>query len=249
MAAGYGMAPEGQSGYDWYDMLAQFKAFKEKYGRNPKSCSSEKNGVSPEEKRLYYWMYNQSRLILKGSMSKEHFEAIVASGVEIPNMGNYMNGGKVSAEDQIWFQAFDEFKTDYQKGSLKFKTLYWGNEQIQILKDGNMSDWRRIKLRGIGISADSETLTITSKNEFRRGKESIDIWEKNALAYLDFLVENGFKPRTKTFLCTPSKEELHLSQWRAYERKAMREGNRSALQIEALALLGIILPKNYTVAA
>ena len=246
MAAGYGMAAEGHKNYDWYDMLASFKAFKEKNGRNPRAGYKSPK----EEQRLYYWMYNQSRLILKGGMSREHYDAIVASGVEIPNMGNYCKGGKVSVEDRIWFKSFDVFKEAYWKGCLKFDTLYWGNEQIQILKKGEMPDWRRIKLRGIGITAESEPLSTSSKNEFKRGnKECIDIWYKNALDYLDFLLQNNRKPRTKTPLCNPPKNEIHLSGWRNYEVKAMREGKRSALQIEALALLGIVLPKKYISAA
>lgn len=249
MAAGYGMAPEGHNNYDWYDMLAQYKKFKETYGRNPKSC-----GAPQEETRLYYWMYNQSRLILKGHMSKEHFQAIVDSGVDIPNMGNYLNGGKVSAEDQEWFQDFDIFRRDLRKRSFSEETLKWGHDQLKILRSGNMPPWRERKFKNIGITA--QTLCFTCYEfEIRNLKRShidynIDIWQKHALDYLDFTVKHG-APRHNAgrvvggYISADPIKEKKLYAWREREVKAIKDGNRTELQIKALLMLGIE-PKNRT---
>ena len=77
----YGMAPE--SDYSWYAMLDQFMEIKACTGMNPRS-----HGGSKEETRLYYWMYNQTRLILNGNMSAKHYMALVRAGADIPNRGN-----------------------------------------------------------------------------------------------------------------------------------------------------------------
>ncbi len=241
MAAGYGMAKEVKEGkeYDWYHMLKQFKDFKDKYGRNPRSMISKRKETLEIEPRLYQWMCNTSRLILTGGISKEHLDAIIASGVELPNVGNILNGSKVSDEDQKWFVSFNEFKEDYRKGTLSFDTLYWGNTQIQRLRKGEATPWQEKKLLRIGIKPSTEFLTLTSVSTYRLTRsDDLKIWCDNAYRYLDFITTYG-NPKSSG---NRSDEELAMYYWRLREMAEMKKGNRTKVQVDILIQLNVIPP-------
>ncbi len=115
----YGRAPEG---YDWYDMLRQYKEYKETNKRNPRS-----SGGSPEEARLYYWMYNQTRLIKNGHMSDEHLEALLDAGVDIPNKGNVVDN-------------YTRKVVSFKQGDKNLSG--WVSVQAKLYSEGQLSGWR-----------------------------------------------------------------------------------------------------------
>ncbi len=123
----YGRAAEED--YDWYDMLGQYMEVKAKYKRNPK-CS----GGGEKEKRLYYWMYNQTRLIKEGHMSKEHMIALVKAGVDIPNKGNLY---------EKYVKSVQKFRNLTLEGFTLNKRMYnWALIQARDYNEHNMAQWK-----------------------------------------------------------------------------------------------------------
>lgn len=149
--ARYGMAPEG---YDWYEMLRQYKAFKDAFKRNPKS-----SGASSEEVRLYYWMYNQTRLIKNGHMSDEHMSALIKAGVDIPNKGNLhdkyvrnvksIKASSPSQGDELYKWAVNQSRMYNEKSILKWRRDIWdketGSDFIETFGVSNQNWIRELK--------------------------------------------------------------------------------------------------------
>ncbi|MCR5670742.1 MAG: hypothetical protein K6G10_07020 [Butyrivibrio sp.] len=276
--AGYGKAREGHANYDWYEMLRQYKAFKDAFHRNPKS-----SGASAEEMRLYYWMYNQTRLILTGHISDEHYNALKKSGVDIPNKGNlddtYTRKVKAFAKSEpmpgtkayLWAMAQSRAYNMYnlaewrlniwkeQKVSLerleRFGTKahlwvmdidqyascskaerkqnkYLGKfvkRQIELYYNGELYDWQKKYLEDKGL-IEIKYEVAYSCTDHRHSECLARRFEQ----YQAFIKENGRAPGQK------NKEERSLYFWGRGEVKQIRKGNRSQIEIAALATLGLI---------
>lgn len=167
--AKYGMAPEG---YDWYEMLRQYKAFKEIFKRNPKS-----SGASEEEVRLYYWMYNQTRLIYKGHMSDEHYYALLEAGVDIPNKGN-LNDTYIRNVKSVLKKTPDK----------KDKLYTWAYSQQLKYNTGTLEKWRVDIWFSYGKKAVVTLETFGNSNQE---------WLRRLESYASLLKGNNLKNMTK----------------------------------------------------
>lgn len=259
--AKYGKAKEDN--YNWYDMLNQYANFKkENGGRNPKS-----SGASEKEVRLYYWMYNQTRLIKNGRMSRNHITALVNAGVDIPNEGNliktYTRNVRAFAKKRpekgssLYLWALKEQKR-YEDGSL-------ADEYISIWKEYvELEDFERF---GVNNQKWLEKLSVSDPKWVERQNV---LYRENRLRrwQCDLLMEHGliFKRMPKkvkdprhancmTKRCAEykaflkengrkpkqggEKDEKALYMWGRDEIKAIRAGKRSARDIKILKSLGI----------
>lgn len=119
----YGKAAKDD--YDWYEVLNRYKNYKDTHGRNPRSSGGDK-----DEEQLYYWMYNQTRLIKTGHMSQEHIQALLDAGVDIPNKGN-LNDTYVR-----------NVRSVVQKTPSKGNLYTWMIIQHREYESGTLLDWR-----------------------------------------------------------------------------------------------------------
>ncbi|MBP3781718.1 MAG: hypothetical protein J6I68_00555 [Butyrivibrio sp.] len=259
--AKYGMAKEDN--YSWYAMLDQYVEYKKNNGgRNPRS-----SGGDAKEERLYYWMYNQTRLIKIGHMSKSHITALVNAGVDIPNKGNlndtYTRKVRAFAKKRpekgtsLYTWTMIEQKK-YNLGTLRKEYLAIWEEHIEM-----------IALERFGVAnqkwienyekADNAWI-IKQNSKYEEGK--LYPWQIRLLREKDLITDDPAKEfaipthHSTAFLknCEEYRKflELHdrkpkqqyweersLYFWSRGEIKAMRKGSRSAEEIAILNGLGI----------
>ena len=226
------------------ESLAAYLAFKAEFNRNPKPSNS------PEEKRLYNWMYLQTLLIKKGKISLERYNLLKASGVDIPNRGNQseelINKGYIKESDYTCSagDAISTREANYiaKVEACKRKFPEYGTPmytwvQAQFKHYGrHLKDYQRKAWEDAGFNIKP----IISDGKNRResipqsDKRKIN-WANRYNQYKSFVEEKGRLPRqTRT-----DKYEQKLYYWTFSERNAIKCGTRTDEQIEYLAKIGI----------
>ena len=186
---GYGRAPEG---YDWYEMLRRYMEYKKTCGHNPR-CS----GGSKEETQLYYWMYNQTRLIINGHISDEHYYALIQAGADIPNRGNlyerYMaNVQKCSKKapqkgDSLYKWMVNQFNENRALCDWQVQAWKDAGITIEMVGESNQKWYERFlsykaALSGDGLSCnDVKWINIQIKN---LNSNKIASWKRDKLSTL-----------------------------------------------------------------
>lgn len=253
---GYGKAKEGIN-YSWDKMLQEYIAHKKKYGRNPKS-----HGGSSHEERLYYWMYNQTRLIITGYISEAHLQKLIEAGVDIPNRGNlyerYMNNiaairerGIPDPGDALYLWAMKQAKTklcDWQQEAwdslginpweLGAENKRWYNRYCLIAGKKAMDSSDRTWYKGQKRLLDTGSLPEWKANLITKLSKKVPVskWEKMYNEYMDFQKKTGGKPSQSE---KSQRYNAVLYNWQRHEINALRAGQRTWEQVWLLQEAGI----------